>query len=314
MSPTPSVVRLAAESTSRDRSQSFFPLRLLAAAALLLSASAQVVWPKDYLDNDHHAEPLPFIHSVAAGGAEQLWVAYGATPDAITISWLSSAAGAQSLVRYDTTPGTFAHSATGSAKTYTCGSYTSGDIHQVALTGLPLATRIYYKVGDDSTGASSERSFVTSPGVGAKYPYTFGVIGDLGQTDNSNSTMNHVLAAAHVDSVFLTGDVSYADSDQPRWDSFQRLADPLASSKPWMVASGNHASTRIKPLPPTRPPARHLSPPTNLPGLGQLVPPLHRKSRVCASSRPTRLASSACPRAAARTALFTTATRSRART
>jgi hypothetical protein len=125
--------------------------RLSLAATLALCASAQVVLPKDYVDNDHHAEPLPFIHSSAAGGAEQLWVAYGATPDAITISWLSSAAGAQSLVRYDTTPGTFAHSATGSAKPYTCGSYTSGDIHQVALTGLPLATRIYYKVGDDST-------------------------------------------------------------------------------------------------------------------------------------------------------------------
>ncbi|CAN0550822.1 unnamed protein product, partial [Ectocarpus sp. 8 AP-2014] len=27
---------------------------------------------------------------------------------------------------------------------------------------------------------------------------------------------------------------------QPRWDSFMRMLDPVASRLPWMVAAGNH--------------------------------------------------------------------------
>ena len=38
------------------------------------------------------------------------------------------------------------------------------------------------------------------------------------------------------------GDLSYADSDQPRWDSYQRLVQNLSSNMPFMVASGNHES------------------------------------------------------------------------
>lgn len=40
--------------------------------------------------------------------------------------------------------------------------------------------------------------------------------------------------------LLLAGDLSYADLDQPLWDSFARLVEPLASSRPWMVTEGNH--------------------------------------------------------------------------
>ncbi|CAN0575670.1 unnamed protein product, partial [Ectocarpus sp. 12 AP-2014] len=42
------------------------------------------------------------------------------------------------------------------------------------------------------------------------------------------------------DLVLHAGDLSYADCDQPRWDSFMRMLDPVASRLPWMVAAGNH--------------------------------------------------------------------------
>lgn len=106
--------------------------------------------------------------------------------------------------------------ATGAAgKPYTCGGYTSGAIHQVTLTGLALNTTYYYQVGA-ANAASTVRSFVSSPGVGGMYPYTFAAIGDLGQTAYSADTLAHVSASSSVNSAFLTGDVSYADGDQPR--------------------------------------------------------------------------------------------------
>ncbi|EPS61933.1 purple acid phosphatase 22, partial [Genlisea aurea] len=63
--------------------------------------------------------------------------------------------------------------------------------------------------------------------------------GDLGQTEWTNSTLSHIGGAGH-DVFILPGDLSYADTDQPKWDSFGRLVEPHASSRPWMVTQGNH--------------------------------------------------------------------------
>ena len=159
----------------------------------------------------------------------------------MTLSWLTAASSANTTCVYGTSPTTMTSTATGApGKSYATLGYKSPFIHNVRLSGLALSTTYSYKCGDDTTGWTNTATFTSSPGVGPKIPYTFGVVGDLGQTNYSLATMQHMLAAPHIDSVFITGDISYADSDQPRWDSFQRLAQPLASSKPWMVASGNH--------------------------------------------------------------------------
>lgn len=42
------------------------------------------------------------------------------------------------------------------------------------------------------------------------------------------------------DVFLLPGDLSYANAKQPLWDSFARLVEPYASSRPWMVTQGNH--------------------------------------------------------------------------
>ncbi|KAK8970442.1 Purple acid phosphatase 22 [Platanthera guangdongensis] len=62
---------------------------------------------------------------------------------------------------------------------------------------------------------------------------------DLGQTGWTSSTLDHV-SKSNSDILLLPGDLSYADLDQSRWDSFGRLVEPLASSRPWMVTEGNH--------------------------------------------------------------------------
>lgn len=63
--------------------------------------------------------------------------------------------------------------------------------------------------------------------------------GDLGQTEWTNSTLDHIQSIDY-DVLILPGDLSYADTHQPLWDSFGRIVEPYASRRPWMVTEGNH--------------------------------------------------------------------------
>ena len=38
----------------------------------------------------------------------------------------------------------------------------------------------------------------------------------------------------------LSGDLSYANLDQSKWDEFGNQIEPMASHFPWMFAPGNH--------------------------------------------------------------------------
>ncbi|PNX78104.1 purple acid phosphatase, partial [Trifolium pratense] len=85
-------------------------------------------------------------------------------------------------------------------------------------------------------GLGPEFSFKTPP---LKLPIEFVVVGDLGQTEWTKSTLKHIDSKDY-DVFLLPGDLSYADTHQPLWDSFGRLVEPYASRRPWMVTEGNH--------------------------------------------------------------------------
>lgn len=119
------------------------------------------------------------------------------------------------------------------------GSYTSPYLYHVNVTGLTPATQYYYQVGDSTSGLSDIFSFTSHPGVGADLTHTFAIVGDLGQTNNSQSTVKHIMdRKPAIDSVMHVGDLSYADSDEPRWDSWVNLVQPLAATTPYMVQVG----------------------------------------------------------------------------
>ena len=83
-------------------------------------------------------------------------------------------------------------------------------------------------------------SFTTPPPAALQPTLVqLGIIGDLGQTQDSHNTVNHLLAS-NISSILHAGDLSYADCDQPRWDTYAQLVDPLASRIPWMTVAGNH--------------------------------------------------------------------------
>ncbi len=76
-----------------------------------------------------------------------------------------------------------------------------------------------------------------------------GLVGDLGQTENSAQTLDH-LTGSNPQSVINVGDLSYADGYQPRWDTWGRLIAPHTSRFAWAVIEGNHElEVRLLPHP-----------------------------------------------------------------
>ncbi|KAK7387625.1 hypothetical protein VNO78_28548 [Psophocarpus tetragonolobus] len=176
-----------------------------------------------------------------------------------------------SIVQYGRVGRSLSHQATGYSIVYSqlypfegIQNYTSGIIHHVRLTGLRPNTLYQYQCGDPSLSAMSDvHYFRTMPVSGPKsYPSKIAVVGDLGLTYNTTSTVNH-MTSNHPDLILLVGDVCYADfyitngtgadcyscsfpdtpiheTYQPRWDYWGRYMQPLISSVPIMVIEGNH--------------------------------------------------------------------------
>jgi hypothetical protein len=77
-------------------------------------------------------------------------------------------------------------------------------------------------------GETPVYNFVTPP---VRHQATsFALVGDLGQTENSTKTMNHILRATQsgygvppVSALLIAGDLSYADGDPHRWESWLEL-------------------------------------------------------------------------------------------
>ncbi|XP_057851005.2 purple acid phosphatase 22-like [Cryptomeria japonica] len=152
--------------------------------------------------------------------------------DHMGVSWITKASDVPSMVEYGTSPGSYTFSATGNSTSYSYVFYKSGSIHYVVIGPLQANTVYYYRCG----GLGAEFNFKTPP---SQFPITFAIVGDPGQTDWTKSTLAHIQEMEH-DVFLLPGDLSYADRYQPLWDSFGKLVEPLASSRPWMVTQGNH--------------------------------------------------------------------------
>jgi len=116
-------------------------------------------------------------------------------------------------------------------------------------------------------GETPSYEFTTPPLYGN--PTSIALVGDLGQTKNSTRTMARILGAARagsyetttrdgssstntnggddstaadrsVTNLFIAGDLSYADGDPERWESWLDLAEPLLREVPFVSVPGNH--------------------------------------------------------------------------
>ncbi|KAG0503411.1 hypothetical protein HPP92_003483 [Vanilla planifolia] len=143
---------------------------------------------------------------------------------AVIVSWVTISEPGSNVVLYGKSKEAYNLSAQGKFKNYTFYNYRSGYIHHCLLSELEHNTKYYYKIG---TGEfTREFWFKTPPEVDADASYTFGIIGDLGQTYNSLSTLEHYMKSSG-QTVLFVGDLSYADkhkdNDGNRWDSWGRF-------------------------------------------------------------------------------------------
>ncbi|GMY33925.1 purple acid phosphatase 15 isoform X1 [Fagus crenata] len=232
----------------------------------------------DLPDSDPRVE-----RSVKGFEPEQISVSLSADYHSVWISWITGEfqigyniipldpKTVASVVRYGQLRFPLTHEATGYSLVYNqlypfqgLQNYTSGIIHHVRLTGLNPSTLYYYRCGDPSMQAWSKiYSFKTMPVSGPRsYPNRIAVVGDLGLTYNTTTTISHLISNKP-DLVLLVGDVTYANlyltngtgSDcyscsfpqtpihetyQPRWDYWGRFMQNLVSKVPIMVVEGNH--------------------------------------------------------------------------
>lgn len=122
--------------------------------------------------------------------------------------------------------------------------YVSPIIHHVRVVDVLSPETVYsYHVGSEDEW-SSDFTFTTAPNVGelpsSSDGLVFAVIGDLGQTTDSQQTVSHIELEEDVSMILHAGDLSYADGEQARWDSWGDMIQNLSAVKPWMTCPGNH--------------------------------------------------------------------------
>eukprot|EP00250_Pteridium_aquilinum_P005407 c15500_g1_i1 orf=469-1836(-) len=160
---------------------------------------------------------------------------------AVIISWITPSEPGSKKVWYGLEKGSYAHSAEGRMSQYTYYNYTSGFIYHCTIKNLQFDTKYYYKLGEGDS--AREFWFWTPPSIDPDAAYVFGVIGDLGQTFDSNRTFQHYVQGIG-QAVLYVGDLSYADNypnhDNRRWDTWGRFVEPSTAYQPWIWTAGNH--------------------------------------------------------------------------
>uniref|UniRef100_A0A1D1YYE7 Purple acid phosphatase n=1 Tax=Anthurium amnicola TaxID=1678845 RepID=A0A1D1YYE7_9ARAE len=160
---------------------------------------------------------------------------------AVIISWVTFEEPGSNDVLYSKMEHQYDYSAEAKITNYTFYNYKSGFIHHCVVDGLEYDTKYYYKIGIGD--AAREFWFQTPPKINPDSPYKFGIIGDLGQTYNSLSTLEHYIQSGG-QAVLYVGDLSYADrykyNDGNRWDSWARFVERSAAHQAWIWSAGNH--------------------------------------------------------------------------
>lgn len=186
----------------------------------------------------------------ASIGPEHIHLAVGHDPTQMTVSWVSYEDSPMPSLHYGTTkalefktkPTTKQFEMSTIPRNTTGGfvGYKSGLIRHMQLTDLKADTLYYYQI-EESSVLSELLSFTTLPEVGASsYPVNFIAMGDLGQTEDSRMTVARALLDSNAHMILHAGDMSYADCDLTRWETYFTMIEPLAQTLPWMVIPGNH--------------------------------------------------------------------------
>ncbi len=163
---------------------------------------------------------------------EQVHIGPGLDTTSVYISWLDS--------DYSTTPCVQINEnvCCGTQSDYKIATWNSKYITHVQINNLNPDTRYNYKI----IGTEYSNYFVTGPALGStnKPKIKIGVIGDIGQTEDTEQTIKHLAHNPGINLILHAGDLSYADCNQDLWDTYGQMIEPVSSRIPWAVGPGNH--------------------------------------------------------------------------
>ena len=186
-----------------------------------------------------------------AGAPEQIGINYGQDSSEMVASWAVWDGAETGEVQYGTSPNNLNMSTLTTGSPYTIKDYTSPFIYKAVMTGLaPGNQKYYYRVGSESSGYSEVFSFKSHPGS-SRDSITFHVIGDLGQTENSANTLlqlndNENALSTLSGGIISMGDLSYANGNEPLWDSFGIMRQVSAAQIPMLTTLGNHGEIFVR--------------------------------------------------------------------
>lgn len=137
-----------------------------------------------------------------------------------------------------------AHTGAANTTTYTYGGW-RGTIYNARMDGLTPNTTYEYRVGSDDAVWSAWQAFTTLPSNAGtpERPLRIASVADMGYDPVSNHTVNRIqllVDAGEIDFVTHSGDVGYADSDEPKWDVWGRKIEGITAKVPYMTTPGNH--------------------------------------------------------------------------
>jgi len=201
-------------------------------------------------------------------------------PSEMRVTWTAVTGQAKPMVRWGEQSTKLSSSNPAVARTYTRDDFRAcqNDSYAVALyrdpgtqytavmKGLTPSTQYYYQVGDAATDSwGPVFTFVSAKAIGPDSGVRFFAIGDLGTAlactehmigwcqigaPNTTAAMIRALQAGGPDSFDMVahiGDISYATGRENRWEEFGASVEPLSSTIPYMVGSGNHEYDHVSP-------------------------------------------------------------------
>lgn len=209
-------------------------IAVLSCAILALSGQPRAVNAQEYVAG---------MFSDFGMGIQQVHLAQGKDYSTMVVSWLTTYE-APTIVRYGTKLRKLDMTATSTdVVQYTAFNTTSGYIHHVPLRDLKPSTTYYYLIGETTNqdGSASIRYFTTLPKVGKRIKnFQLAVAADIGQTNDSLLTIDHLLQDPDPAMLLLAGDTSYADCDPQRWDTFFNFMQVGALSILWGKRTREH--------------------------------------------------------------------------
>lgn len=199
----------------------------------------------------------------------QIALTYGTTADQMVVTWAATSSSSDIKVQFGKSADDLSSTIESSISSYEYSQYASPFLYTAVLSGLEIGNKVYYyRVGSVDEGYSETFSFKTNPGVGAG-GVTFHLLGDVGQTpDNSLNSMKEIVDNENELSGFSAGivsmgDLSYANGNQPLWDTFMDLKQFMSSQIPMFSIVGNHEWFDIIPYTFKSYLARFSNPPVN---------------------------------------------------